>query len=124
MLGNIDNGQLKLSSILSKVLRFMFLITLSRRLFDGELNYVEQLLDDDIRNNSAWNQRYFVINNTTGFTEDVLKREIKYTLDKINKAKENESAWNYLRGYEANSFLTNVIHINHILDYYCKMQAV
>lgn len=67
-------------------------------LFDGELNYVDQLLDDDIRNNSAWNQRYFVINNTTGFTEDVLKREIKYTLDKINKAKENESAWNYLRG--------------------------
>lgn len=63
------------------------------------MNYVDQLLEDDIRNNSAWNQRYFVINNTTGFTEEVVKREIKYTLDKISKVKENESAWNYLRGY-------------------------
>lgn len=68
------------------------------RLFDDELNYVDQLLEDDIRNNSAWNQRYFVINNTTGFTEEVLKHEIKYTLNKINRVKENESAWNYLRG--------------------------
>lgn len=67
-------------------------------MFDKELYYVDQLLDDDIRNNSAWNQRFFVINNTTGFTEDVLKREIAYTLEKINICKENESAWNYLRG--------------------------
>lgn len=74
------------------------MITYYYSLFDGELNFVDQLLQDDIRNNSAWNQRYFVINNTTGFTEDVLKQEIEYTLDKIRIAKENESAWNFLRG--------------------------
>ncbi|KAK5650173.1 hypothetical protein RI129_001202 [Pyrocoelia pectoralis] len=67
-------------------------------LFENELSYVDQLIQDDIRNNSAWNQRYFVINNTSGFTSDVLKSEISYTLDKIKIAKENESAWNYLRG--------------------------
>ncbi|CAG9857960.1 unnamed protein product [Phyllotreta striolata] len=68
------------------------------KLYDGELDYVDLLLKDDIRNNSAWNQRYFVINNTTGFTEEVLRQEIEYTLSRIREITENESAWNYLRG--------------------------
>jgi len=68
------------------------------RLFQNELQYVDQLLDDDIRNNSAWNQRYFVINNTTGFTPDVIERELAFTLDKIKTVINNESAWSYLRG--------------------------
>ncbi|CAH1973011.1 unnamed protein product [Acanthoscelides obtectus] len=68
------------------------------KLFDGELEYVDTLISDDVRNNSAWNQRYFVINNTTGFTDEVLDREIDYTLNHIKTVTENESAWNYLRG--------------------------
>ncbi|KAJ9573848.1 hypothetical protein L9F63_008772 [Diploptera punctata] len=68
------------------------------KLFDNELEYVNHLLEDDIRNNSAWNQRYFVINNTTGFTEEVISRELAFTLDKIKIVTNNESAWNYLRG--------------------------
>ncbi|CAK9800733.1 Protein farnesyltransferase/geranylgeranyltransferase type-1 subunit alpha [Anthophora quadrimaculata] len=67
-------------------------------LFDDELKYVEELLDKDVRNNSAWNQRYFVISNTTKFEQDVIDREIDYTLNKIQLVKGNESAWNYLRG--------------------------
>ncbi|XP_044735673.1 protein farnesyltransferase/geranylgeranyltransferase type-1 subunit alpha [Chrysoperla carnea] len=67
-------------------------------LYEFELDYVNELLEDDLRNNSAWNQRYFVINNTTGFTPEVLQREVQYTLSKIEIAKDNESAWNYLRG--------------------------
>ncbi|KAJ8981764.1 hypothetical protein NQ317_002358 [Molorchus minor] len=67
-------------------------------LFEGELEYIDSLLLDDVRNNSAWNQRYFVINNTTGFTEEVLNREIDYTLFNTKDVTENESAWNYLRG--------------------------
>jgi len=46
-------------------------------LWEGELEYVSRLITDDVRNNSAWNQRYFVITNTTGFTDDVIAREIK-----------------------------------------------
>jgi len=68
------------------------------RLFQNELRYVDRLLDDDIRNNSAWNQRYFVINNTTGFTPDVIERELAFTLIKIKTVTNNESAWSYLRG--------------------------
>ena len=46
-------------------------------LWDGELDYVDSLLKVDLRNNSAWNQRYFVISQTTGFTDAVLEREVK-----------------------------------------------
>ncbi|KAH3832692.1 protein farnesyltransferase/geranylgeranyltransferase type-1 subunit alpha-like isoform X1 [Dreissena polymorpha] len=66
--------------------------------WDGELEYVDRLLREDFRNNSAWNQRYFVINHTSGFTDDVIDREIKFTQDYIRKAPNNESAWNYLKG--------------------------
>lgn len=67
-------------------------------LFDKELEYVEQLLNKDVRNNSAWNQRYFVISNTTIFEQDVINTEIDFALEKIELVKGNESAWNYLRG--------------------------
>ena len=47
-------------------------------LWDKELDYVNKLLTDDFRNNSAWNQRHFVITKTTGYTEEVLAREVQY----------------------------------------------
>ena len=46
-------------------------------LWEGELDYTEKLLREDHRNNSAWNQRYFVISQTCGFTDQVLEREVK-----------------------------------------------
>jgi len=67
-------------------------------LYQDELGYVDRLLEEDIRNNSAWNQRFFVVNHTTGWTSEVVERELKYTLEKIDKVPKNESAWNYLRG--------------------------
>lgn len=68
------------------------------KLFDSELKFVDYLLEDDIRNNSVWNQRYFVILNTTGFTEEVVAKEVEYTINKIKIITDNESAWNYLKG--------------------------
>lgn len=67
-------------------------------LWDDELAFCEKLLSMDVRNNSAWNQRYFVVTNTTGFTDEVIAREIAYTEKQIAMAPNNESAWNYLRG--------------------------
>ncbi len=46
-------------------------------LWDGELEYVSELISKDLRNNSAWNQRHFVISNTTQYREDVLERELE-----------------------------------------------
>ncbi len=33
----------------------------TRRLWERELAFTERLLRDDVRNNSAWNQRFFVL---------------------------------------------------------------
>ncbi|KAI9562133.1 hypothetical protein GHT06_013098 [Daphnia sinensis] len=68
------------------------------KLFDHELEFVERLLEDDIRNNSAWNQRYFVVKQTSGFSEDIISRELTFSVNSIKKVCNNESAWNYLRG--------------------------
>lgn len=77
-------------------------------LYEGELEFTEKLIDVDVRNNSAWNHRYFTINNSTGFSDDVIGTEIGVTLKNINKAKENESSWNYLRGliFQSNNGLS------------------
>lgn len=65
---------------------------------------MDRLIAEDIRNNSAWNQRFFVLKHY-GFTPDVVQREIQYTMNRIRVVKNNESAWNYLGGvlkYEDN----------------------
>ena len=84
------------------------------------MDLVDQFLTKDIYNNSAWNHRYFIINNTryslihnnrnlfwffnpyetvsfSGWTKDVIDNEIDFTISKIKYAIDNESVWNYLR---------------------------
>lgn len=67
-------------------------------LWSNELNFIDELLQNDVRNNSAWNQRYFVIAHTTGFKDDIIERELDYVEKRIFTYPDNESAWNYLRG--------------------------
>ncbi|XP_059482345.1 protein farnesyltransferase/geranylgeranyltransferase type-1 subunit alpha [Neocloeon triangulifer] len=95
-------------------------------LYDAEMELCNNLIAADVRNNSAWNHRYFVVNNTTGFTPEVIVREVDYTLEQISKAIQNESAWNYLRGVleksqdgvagnrKVNTFCENLIRSNDI----------
>ncbi|KAI0763174.1 protein prenylyltransferase [Irpex lacteus] len=69
------------------------------RLWLGELPYVDDLLEADVRNNSAWHHRGGKRSGATPTEEaEVLQREISYTKDKIALAPNNPSAWNYLRG--------------------------
>lgn len=72
---------------------------------------MDYLLEDDIRNNSVWNQRYFVINNTTGFTDETIAKEVEYTINKIKVVTENESAWNYLKGYVCDLMFQIFFHL-------------
>ncbi|CAF1032168.1 unnamed protein product, partial [Didymodactylos carnosus] len=67
-------------------------------LWSTELDFVNNMIIDDIKNNSAWNQRYFVISQTTGFTDDIILKELDYVMNKIRSYPDNESSWNYLRG--------------------------
>ncbi|XP_020089436.1 protein farnesyltransferase/geranylgeranyltransferase type-1 subunit alpha [Ananas comosus] len=68
--------------------------------WENELDYCHQLLEDDIFNNSAWNQRYFVITKSPllGGLQAMRDSEVDYTIEAILANPQNESPWRYLRG--------------------------
>merc|ERR1712059_196949 len=72
-------------------------------------------MGDDIRNNSAWNQRFFVISRCNGWNKDTVEREVTFALEKICLVKRNESAWNYLRGVLEHSVDADVTAIQRSL---------
>ncbi len=45
-------------------------------LYARELDYVDELLEQDVRNNSAWAYRFFIISHTSGFTAETVEQEI------------------------------------------------
>jgi len=73
-------------------------------MWEAERVYVEELLTEDVRNNSAWNQRFFIIKKKTlrdGATKipnDVALNEILFAIPLIHKSPNNECPWNYMRG--------------------------
>nr|XP_043638548.1 protein farnesyltransferase/geranylgeranyltransferase type-1 subunit alpha [Erigeron canadensis] len=80
--------------------------------WEAELAYCNELLEDDIFNNSAWNQRYFVITRHPGLGGIEANRdsEVNYTMKAILTRPDNESPWRYLRGLYKNdmqSLVTN-----------------
>lgn len=83
-------------------------------LWRGELDFVNELLGEDVRNNSAWSHRYFCIFGS-GWArrgvdkcqewwkigqswESVIQGEISFAKGHIVTIPHNASAWNYLRG--------------------------
>lgn len=87
--------------------------------FAAELVYINSLLDTDVRNNSAWNQRFFVHSHAAAaaaalqagtpappsaqshaapFAPEVIASELSYTSGRLALAPHNESPWNYLEG--------------------------
>lgn len=86
------------------------------QLWDGEEEYVDKLLKEDVRNNSAWNHRWFIHFSRFGFTgnptsssslqhseqvveelKNKIKYEIAYTKQSLTQVPNNASAWNFLR---------------------------
>jgi protein farnesyltransferase/geranylgeranyltransferase type-1 subunit alpha len=77
-----------------------------------ELVSIEELLRKDIRNNSAWSHRFFVVfsdprHSTPGsrateydplIPDSILDREIEFAKAATFEAPQNQSPWNYLRG--------------------------
>jgi len=71
--------------------------------WDEELDFVDSMLINDIRNNSAWHHRFFVVYGCgirDGEEEHshVFKRELTYVKQSISLVPNNPAAWNYLRG--------------------------
>ncbi|XP_073282147.1 protein farnesyltransferase/geranylgeranyltransferase type-1 subunit alpha-like [Primulina huaijiensis] len=73
--------------------------------WDEELAYCDELLEDDIFNDSAWNQRYFVVTRSPllGGLEAMKDSEVAYAVKAILAKPENESSWRYLRALHNNS---------------------
>ncbi|KAF9815477.1 hypothetical protein IEO21_04574 [Rhodonia placenta] len=72
-------------------------------LWSGERAWTENLLERDVRNNSAWHHRFFFVwgsgvRKGDEDREEILRRELTFTKEKIALAPNNPSAWNYLRG--------------------------
>lgn len=75
------------------------------QLWDGELDYIVKLLQQDRRNNSAWNQRYFVLRHTRDLNDaELIEAEIAFAFTYIAKAPNNQSPWNYVRGISRRRF--------------------
>lgn len=87
-------------------------------LYEKEMDFVEKLISEDVRNNSAWNQRYFIVNNHLGWSDVNVQKEVCYALEKIKFVKNNESAWNYLRGVLLHENLG--INGNSIVTSFCE----
>lgn len=70
-------------------------------LWGEELTFIEHLLKDDVFNNSAWTQRYFVLQNAPegllGTREEFYDREVDFAVVKVNVAPHNQAAWGYLK---------------------------
>ncbi|XP_068661484.1 protein farnesyltransferase/geranylgeranyltransferase type-1 subunit alpha [Aristolochia californica] len=68
--------------------------------WEDELEYCEKLLEDDIFNNSVWNQRYFIMTHSPllGGLQAVRESEVSFTVKAIMSNPANESPWRYLRG--------------------------
>ena len=66
----------------------------------AELNYATQRLMEDLRNNSAWNYRYFIVGRlSNNFKEQQwVDEEVGFTLLCVEKDPANESSWSYLSG--------------------------
>lgn len=76
------------------------------QLWEGECGFVDEMLERDVRNNSAYNHRWFCLfgrNAPAACDASQLEQrrlaEMDYALNKIAKAPNNVSPWNYLRGY-------------------------
>lgn len=77
---------------------------------EQEISDAELLVERDVRNNSAWCHRWFLIfgreeeeakgtkDAKSRLKEDVVARELEYAKRAIRLAPQNQSPWNYLRG--------------------------
>lgn len=68
-------------------------------LWQEELVFTALMIGEDMRNNSAWNQRCHILSRPGGDTSQaVLEGELDFAAKTIRKAPHNQSPWNYIRG--------------------------
>jgi protein farnesyltransferase/geranylgeranyltransferase type-1 subunit alpha len=70
------------------------------QLFLDEIKFSNDLIVEDCRNNSAWNQRWFAVHrgNRDPLAEETARREADYAIEIASIDPYNESPWRYLIG--------------------------
>ncbi|ROT43719.1 prenyltransferase [Sodiomyces alkalinus F11] len=77
-----------------------------------ELAATQSFIEDDVRNNSAWHHRFFLVfcdpaastpgchatEHDPAVPAETVDREVRYAQEKAALAPQNQAAWNYLRG--------------------------
>ncbi|CAG8950631.1 hypothetical protein HYFRA_00002840 [Hymenoscyphus fraxineus] len=77
-----------------------------------EMESVEALLRRDVRNNSAWSHRFFLVFSNPGYATEgcaatrhdpkipdpIIERELQFAKAATFEAPQNQSPWNYIRG--------------------------
>lgn len=103
------------------------------KLWDEELLFSDCMIEKDVRNNSAWNQRAFLVRHQLQQAQSkvqgdaaasrealdvLLERELEYVCAKVEIAPRNESLWNYLTGL----FTLPGMH-RHAMGYYAQVDS-
>jgi len=73
---------------------------------EREWTAVKELLDEDVRNNSAWNHRWYLAFARPGdplSDVEVVQKELAFAQEQVLKAPQNASPWNYIRGLVTNA---------------------
>jgi len=65
-------------------------------LWQNEFAFVQSIISADVYNNSAWNYRFWLMENSEKPTE--MQDEVAFVIDMIKKEPANHSSWNYLQG--------------------------
>ena len=68
---------------------------------EGEFDFIEKMLKDDVKNNSVWNYRFFFVLYINGnkLEKNIIEDEIKYAIEKIKECPVNECPYSYIRGF-------------------------
>jgi len=72
------------------------------------LEFLEDLLDKDVNNNSVWSFRYYTTmrRNQGHFSKAIVNMELRYVIGtRLPQDWRNEAAWSYLRGFLATTKL-------------------
>ena len=60
------------------------------------------MLNKDIRNNSVWNHRYYLVtrgqSDVNTISNTILDREIQMATERVTSLPSCESGWNYIKG--------------------------
>ncbi|KAL7668916.1 hypothetical protein ACOME3_009598 [Neoechinorhynchus agilis] len=96
----------------------------------GEHAFTDRMIHFDVRNNSAWNHRFFVLEQQYQEASDskndernnLVSRELRFALASIRQCSNNESAYNYLRGI-LERFDSNHVDLEMVNNYFEQMNV-